>query len=306
MSSQPLIPNGPSVHPQPGAGSAVARPALTPASPTHTAATSSGVIKPLLSTGGSPGGPASSSVVNLSPESMAEPMARAAPAALRLAWPSTGLGAQPLRQAVQLLQAMALTARTMPKPLMPLAAQAWSPAFLAQWLADRDASPDRSPLSTFATQHVQVHTPAGQQSLFMRLLLPAGHLSTQVPAERPANAPAAAAPRVVRWPDSPLLGAGALAWLLAPEGEAVLSALLVLEWGPRREAVVYGKGALQNPHDPWLLQAQLLAMGVKEKPHPPAEETALCDTPDCPYRGQAVCPQPFCPATGAVAAVASA
>jgi len=202
MSSQPLIPHGPSVHPQPGAGagagSAAARPALTPASSTHTAATSSGVTKPLLSAGGSPGAPASSSVVNLSPESMAEPMARAAPAALRLAWPSTGLGAQPLRQAVQLLQAMALTAPTMPKPLMPLAAQAWSPAFLAQWLADRDASPDRSPLSTFATQHVQVHTPAGQQSLFMRLLLPAGRLSTQVPAERPANAPAAAALRVVR------------------------------------------------------------------------------------------------------------
>ncbi len=306
MSSQPLIPHGPQVLPPSGAGATTGRTAQAPSTAAHTGAVSLGASKLLLPTGGSPGGPASSSVVNLSPESMAEPMARAAPAALRLAWPSTGLGAQPLRQAVQLLQAMALTAPTMPKPLMPLAGQAWSPAFLAQWLADRDASPDRSPLSTFATQHVQVHTPAGQQSLFMRLLLPAGRLSTQVPAERPANAPAAAATRVVRWPDSPLLGTGALAWLLAPEGEAVLSALLILEWGPRREAVVYGKGALQNPQDPWLLQAQLLAMGVKERPHPPAEDTALCDTPDCPYRGQAVCPQPFCPATGAVAAVASA
>jgi hypothetical protein len=201
---------------------------------------------------------------------------------------------------------MVLAAPTMPKPHTPLTAQAWSPAFLAQWLADRDTSPNRSPLSTWATQHVQVHTPAGQHSLFMQLLLPAGRLTSHMLHERTPTAPSPATPRAVSWPESPLLSAGALAWLLAPEGEAVLSALLVLEWGPRREAVVYGKGALQNPQDPWLLQAQLLAMGVKEKPHPPAEDTALCDTPDCPYRGQAVCPQPFCPATGAVAAVASA
>ncbi len=227
-----------------------------------------------------------------------------------LAWPSAGLGPQAQGQAAQLLQALVATAPATQKPLvslLPVVAQMWSPAFLAQWLAERDASgATQPPLLAWVTRQVQVQTPVGQRSLFLRLLLPGGRLPGEAPATRPTAVPAGGPLAVLRWPDSPLLGAGALAWVLAPEGQATLSALLVLEWGPSRESVVYGKDPGLLRHDPWVLQAQWLAMGGKERPPAAGPDAPLCVTADCPYRGQAVCPQPFCPATGAVAAIAPA
>jgi hypothetical protein len=221
-----------------------------------------------------------------------------------MAWPSAGLGAQAQAQAVQLWQALSLAAPTIPKPLLPLSAQAWSPAFLAQWLADSNASgAAQPPLFAWAAQQVQVQTPAGQHSLFMRLMLPFGRLAGEAPAASPSASSKGGGAAVLRWSDSPLLTAGALAWVLAPEDQDALSALLVLEWGPRRDALVYGKDPGLGRHDPWLLHAQWLATGVKERPGSAAQNAPLCDTPDCPYRGQAACPQPFCPATGAVASV---
>lgn len=267
-----------------------------------------------VSPGSTAPGAEASSVVRWSPAALAHgPEARntSTPPAGRLAWPSAGLGAQVQGQAAQLLYALAAgvlgTQRPWPSPLLPVAVQAWSPAFLAQWLSERDApGVAQPPLGAWASQQLQVQTPTGQHSLFLRLLLPGGRLPGEAVFTRPPAVPPGGAAPVLRWPDSPLLGAGALAWVLAPEGHAALSALLVLEWGPRRETVVYGKDPGLARHDPWVLQAQWLAMGVKERPTPAAPQAPLCDTPDCPYRGQAVCPQPFCPATGAVAAIAPA
>ena len=308
MSVSPLTPLNP---PRPDG---TAQPGLAQSHAAH--------LGPLVPTGGrsgaTPGGVApgsdAGSVVRWSPAALAhgpEVSGTLAPPGGRLAWPSAGLGAQVQGQAAQLLYALAAVApgtqRPWLPPLLPVVAQAWSPAFLAQWLAERDAPGSaQPPLLAWASQQVQVQTPTGQHSLFLRLLLPGGRLPGEASATRPPAVPAGGAAPVLRWPDSPLLGAGALAWVLAPEGHAALSALLVLEWGPRRETVVYGKDPGLARHDPWVLQAQWLAMGVKERPHSAGLQAPLCDTPDCPYRGQAVCPQPFCPATGAVAAIAPA
>ena len=246
-------------------------------------------------------------------------------AVARLPWPSGGLGALAQGQAVQLLQALPMGLPGSKVPVALLSAQLWSPGFLAQWLADRDAAgPATQPLQLWASQQLRVQTPAGQQHLSMQLWVggePAGGQTeatqpsavpqpstsaTTTPASLANQATPAGPTGAMRWPASPWPEAGALAGVLKSEGGAVLNALLVLEWGPRREQLVYGKDLLQTRPDPWLLHGQWLVQGVKERQPPSAADEAPCDTPGCPYRGLAACPQPFCPATGAVAAVSTA
>lgn len=219
----------------------------------------------------------------------------------QVGWPRSGLTVAVQAQAAQLLQALSASAPGIPPPLLPLSVQAWSPAFLVQWLGQgqspRTAQP---PLALWAGQPLQVKVPSGLHSLFVQLFLPGDA------GMRPAPKGAGTATGVLRWPESPLLGAGALAWVLAPEDQPLVSALMVLEWGPRREALVYGKEPGLVRHDPWLLQAQWLASGVKERLPLQSPPGPLCDRTGCPYQGEAMCPQPFCPATGSVPAVDAA
>jgi hypothetical protein len=138
----------------------------------------------------------------------------------------------------------------------------------------------------------------------MRLMVPAGRLAAQTPVPRNPTASADRQSAVLRWPDATLLEADALAWVLTDDDQATLSALLLLEWGPRREAVVYGKERAPPRDDAWQLHAQWLAVGAR--PRQPDPIAPRCDVPQCPYRDEAPCPQPFCPATHTVVPVNAA
>ena len=282
--------------PQPPAGQGASRVGLSPG------------LQPQGASGPGPALSVTASVVQWSDGALTHALQHADPSetplAGRLAWPHEGLGSQVQGQANQLLQALPWTASVSAGSVRWQSAQLWSPAFLAQWLAHRAAG-GAAPMQTWGGRHVQIQVPAGQYSLFMRLLSPNGQFPGASASAGPLAPIGTAAVPVLRWPQTPLLGAGALAWVLGCEEQDTRSVLLVLDWGPRREAVVYGREWVQPQHDPWLMQAQLWASGVRERPHAAPETDGPCDKPDCPYKGVVACPQPFCPATGAVSALAA-
>lgn len=242
-------------------------------------------------------------------------LAQSTGTALRLVWPSAGLPQAARPQALQWLQAawpVASAGGTAQAPaVLPVAVQVWSPAFLAQWLDGQSAAPG---WLAAAPQRLGVSTPTGPQLLHLRLWWPAGAapggLGQPQQTAAVVNAPTApfrplpptAASLAAGPAVSPaLVQAGALAWVLAEEGQPPRSALLVLDWVPRPENSVYSPWLPTRRDDPWLLQAQWWAAGVKEKPRSPSDSPP-CDVDGCPYQGVAACPHPLCPATGAVPA----
>lgn len=226
---------------------------------------------------------------------------------LQRAWPATGLGPEALRQAAQLLSALIPQAPGATPPFRPVAVQAWSPEFLAHWRAEHNGGAQAgATLLAGASQQWQVRTPAGVHPLFARLLLPGGRLPGQAEGPGTRGSPGSGAPSVrhVHWPDAGLLSTGALAWVFESETQGPFNALMLLDWGPRRDPLVYGRAPAFTRDDPWILQAQWLALGLRER-EGKGQHALLCDTTDCPYRGRSVCPQPFCPATGVVAGVSA-
>ncbi len=212
-------------------------------------------------------------------------------------WPAQGASVPEHAWAAQLLKALPA-----PWPSFQLVSlQHWPLALLKQFLRQA-AEPAPAPvpaLQTAATQAAQVHTATGVQGLQLALLVPSEDLAT-VTKSSPQGTPATAGfTPVFRLADKAWLGTGVMAMVLQHGEEPPISALLMLELGPVRETLVYGREALMRPVDPWLQQAQYLANAQPRQPREPSGPLCLVDT--CPYAGRAACPQPFCTTLAAVA-----
>lgn len=213
-------------------------------------------------------------------------------------WPAQGASAPEHAWAAQLLKALPA-----PWPSFQLVSmQHWPPALLKQFLrqaAEAAPAPGLVPaLQTAATQSAQLHTATGVQGVQLTLLVSSEDLATVTKADPQAPPAAAGFTPLFRLADKAWLGTGVMALVLQRGEEAPTSALLLLEQGPLRETVVYGREALQRPVDPWLQQAQYLASG--QRPHAQGQSDRLCAVATCPYAGRAVCPQPFCTTLTAV------
>lgn len=156
------------------------------------------------------------------------------------------------------------------------------PDKLAQWLPT---------LQPWLAQQGTWQTRQGSQVFAATLFVPGPWLAQQTPTQPPPS------PGVrITTEQGQAMTSGALALALSTAEGETLSALLMLEFGPARQTLPYGRDLFAPRQDPWVQQAMLLAHGPRSRVTPRQAGTEhLCQEAQCPYHNRAECPQPFCP-----------
>ena len=185
-------------------------------------------------------------------------------------------------------------------PLRLLSAQKWPMELARQVLNQPTPSPAALPeklvrwlpmLQPWLAQQGTWQTRQGNQGFAATLYVPGSWLAQQAPIQQQPS------PGVHIGTEQPqAMTSQALALALSNADGETLSALLMLEFGPARHTLPYGRDLFAPRQDPWVQQAVLLAHGPQPRVTAREAGTAhLCQDTQCPYNNRAECPQPFCP-----------